>query len=172
MEFFQANLNLREVFVQLLAFIIVFWALKTMAWKPLLGLLEARRMKIADGLNEIEKAKQELEKLKADYGARLGHIEEEARSKMQEVVQEGKRAAREIQDSARNQAKDILEKTKEDIQLEAAKARVLLRREIAALAFAAIERLIKEKVTDPKDEQMIEAFIKELEETKEPFVTP
>ena len=83
------------------------------------------------------------------------------------MVQEGKRVSREIQDAARNQAKEILEKSKEDIELETKKARVILRKETAALVFKATERLLKEKLPEKKDEELILQFIKELEETKE-----
>ena len=170
MEFFAANIQLREVFVQLLAFVLVFLFLKAKVWKPVLTLLETRRQKIETGFREIDQTKQDLANLKADYDSKLRLIEEEARAKMEQVIQEGKKLARGIQDEARTQAKEILEKSKEDIRLETAKARVMLRQEIANLAFSATEKIVKEKLTDKKDEQMILAFIKELEQTKEPLV--
>ena len=136
----------------------------------MLDLLETRRTKIAHSFDEIEKAKQELATLRSDYEKRLSYIDEEARAKLQEVVQEGKKVAREMQDSARSQAKELLEKAKEDINLETAKARVALRREITSLAFAATERLIQEKMTEKKDEELIASFIKELEESKSPLI--
>lgn len=170
MEFFAANIQLREVFVQLLAFVIIFLFLKAKVWKPVLTLLETRRSKIENGFKEIDQTKQDLAKLKADYDEKLCKIEEEARSKMEQVIQEGKKIARTIQDEARGQAKEILEKSKEDIRIETAKARVQLRQEIAGLAFSATERIVKEKLTDKKDEQMILDFIKELEQTKDPLI--
>lgn len=170
MEFFAANIQLREVFVQLLAFVIIFLFLKSKVWKPVLTLLETRRNKIENGFKEIDQTKQDLAKLKADYDEKLHRIEEEARAKMEQVVQEGKKLARQVQDEARGQAKEILEKSKEDIRIETAKARVQLRQEIAGLAFSATERIIKEKLTDKKDEQMVVDFIKELEQTKDPLI--
>ncbi len=170
MEFFAANIQLREVFVQLLAFIIIFLFLKAKVWKPVLAMLEGRRQKIEGGFREIDATKAELAKLKSDYDDKLRHIEEEARAKMEQVIQEGKKLSRQLQDEARNQAKEILEKSKEDIRLETAKAHVSLRREIAGLAFSATERIVKDKLTDKKDEQLIIDFIKELDETKGPLV--
>ena len=164
------NVSIQEILTQAFGFAILLFILKRLAWKPMLDLLETRRTKIAHSFDEIEKAKQELATLRSDYEKRLSHIDEEARAKLQEVVQEGKKVAREMQDSARSQAKELLEKAKEDISLETAKARVALRREITSLAFAATERLIQEKMTEKKDEELIASFIKELEESKSPLI--
>ena len=138
------NVSIQEILTQAFGFLVLLFILKRLAWKPILELLETRRAKIASGLEEIEHSKQDLANLKVDYDKRLSLIEEEARAKLQEAIQEGKKMAREIQDSARNQAKELLLKTKEDIELEAAKARVTLRKEIVNLAFAATEKLVKE----------------------------
>ena len=171
MEFFAANIQLREVFVQLLAFVIVFWFLKSKVWKTILTALEARRHKIESGFREIDQTKQELASLKTNYDLKLAHIEEETRAKLAEAIQEGKKLAREIQEAARKQAKEILDKSKEDIGLETAKARVVLRKEIAGLVSQATEHLVREKITNQKDEEMILRFIKELEESKEKVVS-
>lgn len=169
MEFFQANIHLKEVLVQLIAFVIVFWALRSAAWGPVMALLRKRREKIESDFHSIAKGREDLEALRLEYQKKLSQIDEEARAKLQDIVQEGKKMAREIQDSAREQAKEILDKSKEDIALEADKARVTLRREIAGLVFAATERLVKERLGEKKDEEMILQFIKELEQSKAPF---
>ncbi len=164
------NVSIQEILTQALSFAILFWILKKLAWKPVLDLLETRRHKISSSFEEIEKTKAELSGLKTEYDRKLARIEEEARGKLQEMIQEGKKVSREIQDSARNQAKEILEKSKEDIELEAKKARVVLRKEMAALVFQATEKLVKEKLSQKKDEELILEFIKELEESKESLV--
>ena len=54
MEFFKANLIPAEIIVQLLAFMIVFFTLRKLAWKPILDSLEARRAKIRQEFESIE----------------------------------------------------------------------------------------------------------------------
>ncbi len=164
------NVSIQEILTQAFGFIVLLFIMKRLAWKPILLLLDARRTKISSGLDDIERTKADIQALKIDYEKRLAHIEEEARVKIQESIQEGKKLAREVQDSARNQAKELLEKAKEDIEIETAKARVTLRKEIANLAFSATEHLIKEKITDMKDEELISSFIKELEAAKDPLI--
>jgi F-type H+-transporting ATPase subunit b len=166
MEFFQANINLGEVLVQLIAFVIVFWTLKAMAWKPLLSALEARRAKIKTEFEKIEHARKEIESLKSEYTAHLARIEEEARAKVQQAVDEGRRIAREIQDKAREESQATFDKAKQNLDLEVAKARVALRQEIADLAVNASERVLNERMsTDKAQQAKILEIIQDLEKT-------
>ncbi len=113
MEFFQENIKLGEVVVQLIAFIIVFWTLKLKAWKPLLDSLQARQDKIQAEFDKIEKAAGDVELLKKEYALKLQKIEDEARDKIQEAVEESRRISKEIQDKAREEAQASFEKSKE-----------------------------------------------------------
>ena len=84
------NINiLKEVLVQILGFVIVFFILKAFAWEKLLGAIDARRKKIADDFLGIEKQKAGLEKLERDYRQKLDQIELEARAKIQEAAAMG-----------------------------------------------------------------------------------
>lgn len=163
MEFFQANIHLEEVFVQLAAFLIVFWTLKKLAWKQLLGALEARREKIRHALDEIEASKKDIEALKVQYQTHLQKIEDEARGKIQEAVDEGRRVAREIQEKARTESQATFEKAKENLTLEIAKARITLRREIADLAISVGEKILQEKLDNAKQQEKVLELLNELE---------
>lgn len=163
MEFFKSQIIPGEVFVQLIAFVIVFWTLKLLAWKPLLRALESRRERIRTQFEELEAAKGDIEKLKAEYQTHLTKIEEEARARLQEAVEEGRRIARQIQDKAREDSQLTLEKAKESLEIEVAKARITLRREIADLAIAVSEKILKEKMTDAKQQEKIMELIEELD---------
>ena len=166
MEYFAANIKLGEVFVQLLAFVIVFLTLKALAWKPLLQSLEARRERIRKEFDQIEQSRKEIENLKEEYQSRLQKIEDEARTKIQQAVDEGRRIAREIQEKARTDSQSTFEKAKENLTLETAKARLTLRREIADLAINVSERVLKEKMTGAKQEEKVLQILEELEKNR------
>lgn len=173
MEFFKATIIPAEVFVQLLAFIIVFWTLKLLAWKPLLALLENRRSKIQSELDGIEKAKREIETLKADYAKHLQTIDEEARTKIQHAVEEGRKIAKDIQEKARGEAQQAFDKSKENLSVEIAKARLELKQDIANLVIQVSEKVIREKLNEAKQQDKIAELIKDLETSwKNPDVRP
>ncbi len=163
MEFFKANIIPGEVFVQLIAFILVFWTLKFFAWKPLQKALESRRHQIASEFEKIESAKKDVESLRQEYQAHLKKIEDEARGKIQEAIHEGRRVAREIQEKARSESQATFEKAKENLAIEIAKSRLELRQEIAQLAISASERIIKEKMNDAKQQEKVAEILGELE---------
>ena len=160
------NLSIQEILTQAGAFILLVFVLKKMAWKPLLQMLEDRRHKIQAGLEHIERTKAEVEQLKRDYENSRAKIEEEARVKLQQAIDEGKKVSKELQETARKESRSILEKAKEDIQLEVAKAKVTLRNEIADLTLAATERMLNEKLNDTKDKELVLDFIENLEKLK------
>lgn len=163
MGFFQDNIHLSEVFVQLLAFLIVFLTLKKFAWKPLLNVIKARRERFENEWSEVEKMKAEVAKLEKNYQDHLRKIEDEARAKMQEAVQEGRRIAREIQEKARAESQATFEKAKDNIALEAEKARIEFRRDIARLSLQVAEKVVRERMDGAQQEKKAMEMIAELE---------
>ena len=166
MEFFKANIHLGEVLVQLIAFIIVFLTLKGMAWKPILRGMELRRTRIQQEFDSIDSAKKDIELMKAQYTALLQKIEDEARAKIQEAVNDGRRISKELQDKARAESQASFDKAKENLELEIAKARIALRQEIAGLTINASERVLNERMNSDKAQQAkILEIIEDLEKT-------
>jgi F-type H+-transporting ATPase subunit b len=165
MEFFKENIHLGELAVQMIAFVIVFWTLKLLAWKPLLQGLETRREKIKNEFDRIAEARKEIEALKAEYASHIQKIDDESRAKIQQAIADGQRIAKEIQEKARKESQESFDKAKENLNLEVAKARVTLQREIANLSLAVSEKILKEKMNEPKQQEKILEMIKELEST-------
>ena len=166
MDFFKQNIIPWEVFVQVIAFVVVFLTLKALAWKPILAGLESRRSRIQNEFEKIESAKKEIEALKIQYSSQLQKIEDEARAKMLEAVDEGRRISREIQEKARTESQAAFEKAKENITIEVAKAHVSLRREIADLAVAVSEKVIREKMQGQAQQDKIMEIIEDLEKSR------
>ncbi len=152
----------RQILVHALGFLILLAILKKFAWGQLLGVMESRRQKIAGEFQNIETAKQELEKLKSQYQESISRIEEEARGKIQEAVQEGRRIAAEVEEDARNHSRQTLEKTRESVALEVAKARIELKEQVVDLAIQVTHKVFRQHLDEETDRKMIEAFIQEV----------
>lgn len=163
MDFFQENIHLTEIFVQLVAFLIVFFILKKFAWKPLLKIIKSRRERFENEWGSIEKTRQDVAALKQDYQTHLQKIEEEARARMQESLQEGRRIAREIQEKARAEAQGSFEKAKANLELEVQKARVSMRHEIVELSIHVAEKILSEKLDAAQQERKALDILQELE---------
>ena len=157
-------LDLQQIVSQSLSFLLLLWVLRRFAWKPLLGVLDARRATIEQDLRHAAQQKADVERLSAQLTQRLAAIDEEARAKIQQAVLEGRRIGMEIQEDARAQAQGILAKSREAIELELAKAKVGLRDEMADMAMETVERLLKHKLDPEADRRLVAGILDELGE--------
>ena len=156
----------QEILTQILGFLIILILLRIFAWKPILGLLDERKKRIASEFDNIEKAKQEMAKLREEYEVKLKEIDLEARKRIQEAIAEGQKMAADLQVEAREEAKKVLDRAKENIELEVAKAKVELRDDIVNMAILATEKIINERLDDEKHKELIVEFIEGVEKLK------
>jgi F-type H+-transporting ATPase subunit b len=157
------QLDIQQIVSQAISFLLLLWILKRFAWKPLLAVLEARRRQIEEAFQQSAKTRQELAQLQEDYTRRLAAIDQEARLKIQQSVLEAKRIAGEIQEQARAQASAIIQKSKETVDMELAKAKVTLRDEVADMTVEAVEKILQQKLDPQTDRRLVEAALEELE---------
>ena len=151
-----------ELVVQLTGFLLAFGILARLFWRPILLALDERRARIAAEFRGIGEAKAEMEKLKKEYHQHLERIEEEARAKIQQAIADGRRIGMEIEEEARAHARAALEKTKEAVALEVAKARVELKEQVVDLAIQVSHKVLQKHLDEETDQRMIEAFIQEI----------
>jgi len=156
------DLDLQQIVSQALSFLLLLWVLKRFAWRPLLGVLDARRARIEEQLREAARHQEEAARLQQELVTRLAVIDQEARAKIQQAIQEGRRMAAEVQEDARAQAQQILAKSKETIELELAKAKVTLRDDLADLTAEAVQRLLRHTLDEKTDHRLIAAILEEL----------
>src|SRR4051794_40652995 len=112
------DLDTKQIISQIIAFLIMLWILKRFAWKPLLQIMEERRQHIKAEFEAIDQQKLDIKKLQAEYAATLKGIDAEARARLQEGVNEGRKIAQEIQQSARLQSQEIIKKAHDEINEE------------------------------------------------------
>lgn len=160
------QLDLQQILSQTLSFLILWWLLRRFAWRPLLGILDARRAHIERELREAAQRKQEAARLQEDYAQRLAKIHDEARTKLQEAILEGKRISLEIQEQARAQSQALVTKSRETIELEVAKARETLRGQMVGMTMEALERILRQKVDTKADHALMTDVLNELEHTQ------
>jgi F-type H+-transporting ATPase subunit b len=85
---------------QVLGFLILVWFTWKFIWPPLLGAIEERQKKIADGLAAADRGQKDLE----DAKAKAGDIVREAREKAVQVVDQASKRSGELIDEAKHTA--------------------------------------------------------------------
>ncbi len=158
------NMNIfKEILVQIIGFGIVFFVLKKLAWKNLLGMIDLRREKIAAEFQAIEDRKKSLDDLEKEYRSRLNNIEQEAREKIQEAANAGNLLARDIQEKAHADAQKVIERAQAEIAQDIAKARQTFRIELVELSAMITEKVIHEKLDAKEHEKLVDQFLKDLQ---------
>ena len=155
--------DLQQILSQAISFLLLLWLLRRFAWGPLLRVLDLRRSRIEEEFRQIAQTKSELARLQEDYGRRLAAIEEEARTKIQQAILEGKRVGAEIQEQAREQGAAILAKSKDAVEMELAKARVTLRDQMARMTVEAVERVLRGTLDAKTDRRLVDHVLEELD---------
>jgi F-type H+-transporting ATPase subunit b len=152
-----------EIFAQIVGFLLLLFLLRAFAWKKLLKLLDDRRERIASEFRKIEETQAEIAKLRAEYDKKLGDIDEASKVKIQEAMARAKQLAEEVRESSQRQARKILEKAEESIEIELAKAKEELKNKVVDLTISTTEKIIKERLTEEKDRKLVSEFIEEID---------
>ena len=148
------DINL-TMFAQAIAFFILFWVSKRFLWPPLITAIDDRRKKIADGLAEAEKGKAAL----ADGEKQKAVMLKEARAQAADVkALNDKQLAATIEDAktqARVEAERIIAAAKAQIDQERQKAKDQLREQVAALAVAGAEKILRREINQQAHVEML-----------------
>ena len=151
-----------QVATTALAFLIFFWVSKKLFWTSIIQTIEARQSRIRGEFNRIDELRAQVEALESNYKAKIAEIDAEARTRMQEAVAHGRELAEEIAETSRREANEALERNKQVIAIEMEKAREVLRQEVVEMTLTATDKIIKERLDDPKHRQLVSGFVEEL----------
>ncbi len=151
------------VISQILAFLVLLWIMKKLAWKPFLATLEARRTKIEEQFSSLDKREKDLDQMIADYRQQLAQIEETARLKMAETVAEGQKLTQRIQEEAHAQARSLLERAKMEMNREVEKVQKELKEQMVRVVIGATEKLLNQKIDPAEEQQRITQFLEEVQ---------
>lgn len=156
-------IDIRLVLTQILGFLVLVWILGRYAWGPVVAQLEARRSRIAAEFDEAARRQQEADALKAKYEQDLRDIESQARQLKLEAVTQGQRVAAEIKAQAQSDAAARMTRADEEIVHDQERAREMLKRQVAALSIRTAEKILRKKLDEPGQRELVERFIDEVD---------
>ena len=139
------NINL-TLFVQMVVFIVLVWFTMKFVWPMILGPMEERAKKIAQGLAAADKGEQSLAKARDEADS----IVRAARERATQIIDQATHHATEIVEHAKGTATSEGQRLKaaavQEIELEASRARETLRREVAQIAVQAASKLLEREI--------------------------
>ncbi len=131
---------------QSITFIFFVWFCMKFVWPPIMNALEARKKKIADGLAAADRGKHELELAAKKAGDNM----RDAKAQAAEVIAQAEKRAAQMVEEAKTAAKEEGERqlaaAVANIAQETNRARESLREQVAALAVAGAEKILRREV--------------------------
>ncbi len=146
-----------------LCFLVTFYVLKKLAFGRIQEMIDARRKRIREALDEADNARAEARKMLEEHRAMMA----EARGKAEEILSEAKRVGESqrarMRDELEVDRRRRLEETTRQIEAETVRALELIRAEVADLTVLATQK-VTGKVLDAADhKRLIDEAIGELD---------
>ena len=139
------NLNVTMVAQAVTFFVFIFFCAK-FVWPPMVKAIEARQKQIADGLTAAEEGKKWLESASRQADEAIA----QARARATEIVAQADKRASQMIEEAKTAAKSEGERekaaAKSEIEQEVSRAKESLRTQVATLAVAGAEKILKREV--------------------------
>ena len=155
------NINLTLI-AQAVSFTILIWFTVKFVWPPLLTAIETRQKEIADGLAAGERGSNELEQA----SKRSADAVNEARQRASEIIAQAEKRAATIIEEAKGSAKvegdRIVASAKAEVEQEVNRAKEGLRSQVATLAIAGAEKILRKEIDAKAHEDILNAIAKEL----------
>ena len=155
------SINL-TLFAQAAAFALFILFTVKFVWPPILRAIEQRQTTIADGLAAGERGKKDLELA----SKRATEVIREAKDQAQEIIAQAEERAGQLIEEAKLNAKAegdrLVAGAKAEIEQEVSRAKEALRLQVAALAVAGAEKILRREVYAEAHAELLNAVAAEL----------
>ncbi|HEV8249514.1 MAG TPA: F0F1 ATP synthase subunit B [Gaiellaceae bacterium] len=147
----------------LIVFAITLFVLWKYAFGPIQKIIDERRARIRQALEEADHARSEARRLLEEHR----ELRARARSEAEEILAEARRVGDSMRDRVREETEADrqrrLEETRRQVEAETQRALEEIRAEIAGLALVAAERVTRQALDRPDQRRLIDEAIKDLD---------
>lgn len=158
----QFGFNTSLFISQVISFCVVAFLLHTFAYKPILKVLEERRQRIAEGLANADRIKQELAQAQAKAQELLAQAGAQANKIIEEARNAAARVAEQETQKAVAAAQDIVNKARQANETELARMKTELRREVGRLVVATTAKVTGKILTTEDQQRLAEETNRQL----------
>lgn len=141
--------------------LILYFILKKILFKRVIGIMETRTNTIKDSIQSAERSKAEALKMKKSYEDQTRGARDEA----EKIINEAKAKANKEYDSiiaaAKQDSEGILARAKEEIERERAQMIKEIKGQVAGLALAAASKVLEANMDTDSNRALVDKFIDE-----------
>ena len=147
----------------IIAFGLTFVLLRRFAFGPVQRIIDQRRDRIREALDEADKARQESRQLRE----LTAKEREQAKADREQILEESRRQAQALYEQARQKADDDLQerlaKNQEELEAEIRRMQEQIRRDVVELTLLAAEKVTVKALDADDQRRLIDETIEELD---------
>src|SRR6266498_2298466 len=152
------GINLGYIIVQIIAFIIVFLTLNAWVYNPMLNMMESRKQKIAQGLEDARVAAEARADAEKEAAKVVADAQTEASKIVREATERAATAGNDVKAAATAEAARAREAAVAEAEVERNRILGDLRGQVASLAIAAANKLVGEALDEKKQRSLLDEF--------------
>ncbi len=152
------GINLGLLIVQIIAFLIVFLTLQAWVYKPMLNMMDARRQKIAQGLEDARVAAEARASAEKEASKIVADAQTEASQVVREATERAATAGQDVRAAAEAEAAKAREAAVAEAEIERNRVLGDLRGQVASLAIAAAQKLVGETMDEKRQRALLDEF--------------
>lgn len=145
--------------------IVLFLVLKKFFFEKVKNFIETRSNSIQDAFDSAEAVNRRADEKMQNYTKRIANVEAEGREIIRDAKIKADAQAREIIEDANKQATEIMNKAEKNIEREKQKAMEEMRKEVAALAMLAAERIVEREIQNIGQDEIVDEVINKARST-------
>jgi F-type H+-transporting ATPase subunit b len=163
MAFFDAfGVDLVKLGFQVLNFLLLLYLLNRFLFKRVFALVDERKAKIEQGLEDAQAAARDRELARAEREAAVAEARKEAAEMLASANKVATDTRNEILAEARAEAEKVTERARAEINAEKDRAMADLRAQVADLALDAASKLIRSDMNATTQRRLVEEFLAEV----------
>jgi F-type H+-transporting ATPase subunit b len=147
----------------IVAFAITLWVLKRYAFGPVQKLIDDRRDRIRQAVEEADRAREEARSLLEEHRALIG----QAKGQAEEILAEARKVADVQRERLRGELEEDRQRRLDETlrQIDQARVQALgdIRRQVGELAALATEKITRKTLTDADQQRLIDEALSEID---------
>lgn len=162
------SLQTNLMFWTLVIFLVLFFALSKLAFKPITAAVEAREKALEEALASAKRDREEAAQLLAQHRAQLDAARGEAQQLINEARATAEKMRNDLLEKARAEQQATIVHAQQEIQREKERAVAELRREAVEMAILGASKVIEENLDSDKNRKLVDAFLSTIKLSKVP----
>ncbi|ARI76078.1 F0F1 ATP synthase subunit B [Halobacillus mangrovi] len=160
------GLNVGDMLVQLVLFIVLLALLKKFAWGPFMKMMKEREDYISNEIDTAEKSREEAHRMQREASEELKKTRQDAQKIIEDARKTAAQQEQSIIESARSEADRMKDSAKQEIVQEKEKAIQSLKDQVASMSVMIASKVIEKELSQKDQDQLIQQYIDEAGEKR------